>query len=83
MNRIIIVMLIFIFSSIAIAQKVTVDSPNKKINIALYNQGNTDLGKWYLKINYEESSKNCEVIPQINLGLPRSQSRIAHCAVGR
>lgn len=72
MSRIIIAMLIFIFSSIAVAQKVTVDSPNKKINIVLYNRETSDLGNWYIKINYKESDKNCEAIPRINLGLSRS-----------
>jgi alpha-glucosidase len=63
---------ILIVSSIAIAQKVTVDSPNKRINIALYNRENSDLGKWYLKVNYTKDSKACEVIPQIALGISRS-----------
>ena len=72
MKRILTAALIFITSSIALAQKVTVDSPNKKINIALYNRENGAIGNWYLKINYKENHKNCELIPQINLGLSRS-----------
>ncbi|MFH1197795.1 MAG: glycoside hydrolase family 97 catalytic domain-containing protein [bacterium] len=72
MNRILTAAFILVISSFTSAQNVVVDSPNKKINIALYNQGNNDFGKWYLKINYKESNKNCEVIPQINLGLSRS-----------
>jgi alpha-glucosidase len=63
---------ILIITSIAIAQKVTVDSPNNKISISLYNLENGDLGSWYLKINYKESGKNCEIIPMVNLGLSRS-----------
>lgn len=72
MNRIIIAVLIFIFSLVSVAQEVTVDSPNKRINIGLYNKENIDPGEWYLKVNYKESENNCEVIPKISLGLIRS-----------
>jgi alpha-glucosidase len=64
--------LLIVISSIVVAQKVSVESPNKKINIALFNQQNSDIGKWYLKVSYKENDKNCELIPQINLGLLRS-----------
>ena len=63
MSRILTVTLIFIFSSLLIAQNITVDSPNNKINVALYNQVNNDFGNWYLKVNYKEGGNNCEVIP--------------------
>ncbi len=72
MNRILTAAFILVISSFTSAQNIVVDSPNKKINIALFKQGNYDFGKWYLKINYNESNKNCEVIPQVNLGLSRS-----------
>lgn len=72
MNRIIITALILVLSSRAFTQKITVDSPNKKLNIALYNQQNGDLGEWYLKLNYNGKDNYCEVIPKINLGLSRS-----------
>lgn len=34
----------------AFSQKATVVSPNQKIHVALYNQQNTDVGEWYLKV---------------------------------
>jgi alpha-glucosidase len=72
MNRLIAAALIFFISSAVTAQKVTVESPNKKINITLLNEHNGDFGKWYLKIYCKENNKNRELVPQINLGLSRS-----------
>jgi hypothetical protein len=54
------------------SQKVTVTSPNQKVGIVLYNQQNSDAGKWYLKVNYTNEGKTIEAIPRINLGLSRS-----------
>jgi hypothetical protein len=54
------------------AQKVTVTSPNQKVSIALYNRQNTDVGEWYLKLNYTNNRKSNEAVSQINLGLSRS-----------
>ena len=56
----------------AFSQKATVVSPNQKINVALYNRQNTDVGDWYLKVTYVNNGKSCEAIPQISLGLMRS-----------
>lgn len=70
MNRII--TFILLITSFAIAQKVTVDSPNGKIRIALLNKLNSDVGEWYLKVDYNNNKNSCEIIPQINLGLSRS-----------
>ncbi len=58
------------FSSIA--QKVTVQSPNQKINIELFSEKNTDFGEWYLKTSYNNNGKISEAIPRIDLGLSRS-----------
>lgn len=64
---------LFIFiTSLSIAQKATIESPNKKISIALNNQQNSDLGEWYLSINYKENYQTTVVIPNIKLGLLRS-----------
>lgn len=71
MNRILITIFVFI-TSVSIAQKATVESPDRKINIALYNQQDSDLGGWYLKINYKGNDHNTVVISQIKLGLSRS-----------
>lgn len=56
----------------AFSQNATVVSPNQKISVLLYNQQNTDTGEWYLKVSYNHEGKTCEAIPQINLGLLRS-----------
>ncbi len=64
--------LILLISLSAFSQKVTVVSPNQKISVSLYNQQNTDIGEWYLKVNYNIEGKISEVIPQIKLGLSRS-----------
>jgi len=56
----------------ALSQKVEVLSPNKKINIALYNKQSAEIGEWYLKINYLYNGKIYEPIPEILLGLSRS-----------
>jgi hypothetical protein len=56
----------------AFSQKVTVSSPNQQINVALFNRQNTDIGEWFLKIGYANKDRSCEAIPQISLGLSRS-----------
>ncbi len=57
---------------VAFSQKVTVVSPNQKIKLGLYNMENEDVGKWYLKVSYIHDGQTCEAIPQIILGLSRS-----------
>jgi len=59
------------------SQKVTITSPNQKISVGLYNVQNTDLGEWYLKVNYEDKGKTCEAIPQVALGLSRSDQEFS------
>ena len=54
------------------SQKITVNSPNKKINVGLYNTQNGDSGEWYLKVSYTNNGKASEAIPQITLGLSRA-----------
>ena len=56
----------------AFSQKVTIQSPNKKINVALFSNQNEDTGNWYLQVNYSDNDKVSEVIPMINLGISRS-----------
>lgn len=64
--------LMCLFSTMAFSQKVTVVSPNQKVNVQLYNQQNTDFGEWNLKVNYNSEGKITEAIPNISLGLSRS-----------
>jgi alpha-glucosidase len=56
----------------AYSQKLTVQSPNQKINVALFCHENTDLGEWYIKVSYLNNGKVTEAIPRIDLGLVRS-----------
>ena len=54
------------------SQKATVQSPNKKINVAVFSGQNEDTGNWYLQVNYSDNDKTSEVIPKIDLGISRS-----------
>ncbi|MEA4849829.1 MAG: glycoside hydrolase family 97 catalytic domain-containing protein [Paludibacter sp.] len=68
----ILVILAFFSSFNLFAQKVTVVSPDKKINIGLFNTKNGESGEWYLKVSYINNGKITEAIPQIMLGLSRA-----------
>ncbi|HLN22207.1 MAG TPA: glycoside hydrolase family 97 catalytic domain-containing protein [Bacteroidales bacterium] len=46
-------------------------SPNNKISIALFNRQSSDIGEWFLKLNYVNDSVS-EAIPYITLGLSRN-----------
>lgn len=72
-----IIAFILFLTSFAIAQKVTVDSPNGKIKLALLNKQSGDLGEWFLKVNYVNQNKRSEIIPQISLGLSRSDQEFS------
>ena len=64
--------LIFIISiSFVNSQTVSIISPNRKVNVQLFNQQS---GNWYLKVNYKNGGKQTEVIPQIDLGLVCSEA---------
>jgi hypothetical protein len=64
--------LLFISSLAVFPQKIKVVSPNQKIAVGLFNTKNSETGEWYLKVNYSNNGKICEVIPQITLGLTRA-----------
>ncbi|MBN2274224.1 MAG: glycoside hydrolase family 97 catalytic domain-containing protein [Bacteroidales bacterium] len=72
MKRIVISGLIVLGTIHALSQQVEVFSPNQKISIALCNQQSADIGEWYLKIKYNHKGKIHEPIPEIWLGLSRS-----------
>ncbi len=54
------------------SQKLTVQSPNQKIKVALFNHQNGGTGIWYLKAAYSSNGTISEAIPQIDIGLSRS-----------
>ncbi len=64
--------LLFLSSLAVFPQKIKVVSPNKKIVIGLFNTKNSETGEWYLGVKYSNNDKTCEVIPQITLGLART-----------
>lgn len=54
------------------AQKLTLSSPNRKIEVALFNQQGGGQGNWYLKVNYADSGRVTEALSRIDLGLSRA-----------
>ena len=69
-----IIVSIFLFLTVlhAFTQKAVIESPNKKINVAVFNDQNTDAGNWYIQVNFSDNGRISEVIPKINLGISRS-----------
>jgi alpha-glucosidase len=73
MKRIFIVAGLLLIGTVAtFSQKAVLVSPNQKISVALFNKQDGDTGEWYLKLSYVNGGKTTEVIPQVNLGLSRS-----------
>ncbi len=68
-GSILIIVLFVLNSLILFSQKTTINSPNQKVSVAIFNQQNNDVGDWYLKGTYVNNGKGCVAIPQINLGL--------------
>jgi len=64
---------IFLFLSASVfGQNTVVKSPNNKVEVVLSKVSNSTAGSWILRINYDGGDKQHEVIPQIDLGLSRS-----------
>ncbi len=63
--------IILTFSS-AFAQKLSLVSPNQQVKVELFNKQNKDVGEWYLKVSHVKNGTSHEAIPQIDLGLVRS-----------
>ncbi len=49
--------LLFLISVSGYSQKAFVVSPNQKVNVEFYNQQDTDVGEWYLKVNANQGLK--------------------------
>ncbi len=64
--------LLFLISVSGYSQKAFVVSPNQKVNVEFYNQQDTDVGEWYLKVSNNSEGKSVDVISKIDLGLSRS-----------
>lgn len=63
---------LFFTATCAFSQKLTVQSPNQKNKVELFSKQNTDAGEWFIKASYNSNGKVTEAIPQIDLGLSRS-----------
>ncbi len=70
-GRYFVVVLLVTTTFAAFSQKVTVSSPNHKIDVTLFCQQSGDAGNWYLQVNYANNDKISEMIPRIDLGLSR------------
>jgi len=64
--------LLFLSAMPVFSQKVSVVSPNNRITVDLINRQNTDSGEWFLKVSYNDKNTTSTVIPEIVLGLIRS-----------
>lgn len=64
--------LLFLSAMPVFSQKVSVVSPNNRITVDLINRQNTDSGEWFLKVSYNDKNTTSTVIPEIVLGLTRS-----------
>ncbi len=66
------------FASIVNAQKLTLQSPNKKVTVDLVNQQNANSGEWSLKVSHTATDKPSEIIPKVTLGLLRSDQEFTN-----
>jgi alpha-glucosidase len=64
--------LLFLSAMPVFSQRVSVVSPNNRITVDLINRQNTDSGEWFLKVSYNDKNTTSTVIPEIVLGLTRS-----------
>jgi alpha-glucosidase len=62
----------FILSPVVFGQKITIKSPNNKVEVNLMNVEQVNEGSWYLQVNYFNGDQLFGVIPKIDLGLTRS-----------
>lgn len=69
--------LFFLSAFTLFSQIISVDSPNRKINIEMYSNTETEKGEYFFKVNYSINSQISEVIPKIELGLDRSDQNFS------
>ncbi|WP_245989178.1 glycoside hydrolase family 97 protein [Pelobium manganitolerans] len=75
-NYVLIGLLLILSQTGLMAQKLNIQSPNKKIKVALLKE-QTGADKWFLRVYYGDTEKKEEVIPRIDLGLSRSDQDFA------
>jgi len=64
--------LVLIITGITTLTAQTIQSPNGKVRVGLKSRSASNSGSWYLTVSYEGDGKVTEVIPEISLGLKRS-----------
>ncbi len=73
MKYIVLFLAFFVFLSfVAFSQNTKVISPNKRIEVTLNNHQKSNIGSWFLKVDYLDNGKTYDVIPVIDIGLSRS-----------
>ena len=65
-------------NAIAFAQTASVVSPNQKVRIDLIGSQKNNEGAWFLKAIYNIDGKSHEAIPQIALGIVRSDQEFSN-----
>lgn len=70
--------IVAIACQLVVAQKLTVQSPNKKVAVHLVNAQNANSGEWSLKVLHNATAKPSEIIPKISLGLSRSDQEFTN-----
>jgi len=76
-NLLAFVILFSTFNSAALGQKAVVQSPNQKIVVELFSKQNNAIGEWYIRASYNNRGKITEAIPEIGLGLLRSDQHFS------
>ena len=72
------IIVFFMFAALsAVSQIATVQSPNSKINVAVFCGKTGDTGNWYLQVNYSGDGKTSGVIPRIDLGISREDQNFS------
>ena len=73
MNSKIIFALVAIFcSGLTWSQKVVLQSPNQRIEAALFAMDASNKGEWYLKVSYSANKNTSEILPKVSFGLSRN-----------
>lgn len=71
-NKILSTGLFLLFAVAALAQQMTVGSPNQKLKVELSQSENSAFSAWFLKVDYRADEDFTPIIPKIDLGLLRN-----------
>ena len=68
---------LFMACSLVVFSQVNLVSPNKKIAVTLSDKREASNSGWFMKITYSADGKTCDVLPEITMGLDRSDQVFA------